>query len=286
MKFRFNMIFTALFMIAAMPTLADGGQENPVVANVNGQKIYLADVLARQQQVPQLAQAPLESVYRPILEQIVTEILIQKEVSDTVKNDDPEVVEARKKCEEMAKAQVHLDRILKKRVTQKDLINLYDESVKNFKAQPVANVSHILVSDKKTADQVISRLNKNESFEKLAKEFSKDTMSKNRGGVLGPVIKDVATQAFGPEFAETIFVLKPGHHARHPIKGPQGYHVVHVGSRGMSEPPALESVMDQLRNIVAQEQLAKYFQELKKKNKVQMMDMNGRPLPEMTSKKK
>ncbi|HBF73681.1 MAG TPA: peptidylprolyl isomerase, partial [Lactobacillus sp.] len=52
--------------------------------------------------------------------------------------------------------------------------------------QPKVTVSHILVSKKSTAENVIKQLNQGKSFASLAKKYSTDSATKNKGGKLDP----------------------------------------------------------------------------------------------------
>ncbi|KAA0944337.1 foldase [Sporosarcina sp. ANT_H38] len=85
------------------------------------------------------------------------------------------------------------------------------------------NARHILVADKKTADEVLAKLKKGEDFKALAKEYSTEPAAQESGGDLG---------WFGPgkmvaEFEKAAFALKKGE-VSEPVKSSFGYHVIEL----------------------------------------------------------
>ena len=94
-------------------------------------------------------------------------------------------------------------------------------------------VRHILVDKEDEAKAIIASLKRGETFEKLAKEKSKDTGSKDNGGDL-----DWAPAGrYVPEFGNAIKALPKGQLSETPVKSPFGFHVIRVDdSRAMKVP--------------------------------------------------
>lgn len=68
-------------------------------------------------------------------------------------------------------------------------------------------VRQIVVDSQQLADQILAQLQTNpDSFERLAKQFSVDTMSKSIGGLLQPIRRNSGL----PEFENLAFSLQPG----------------------------------------------------------------------------
>jgi len=149
---------------------------------------------------------------------------------------------------------------------------------------PEVHVRHILVKDKKTADVVHARLLAGGDWGKLAKQYSQDSGSKDKGGDLGYTSKGQTV----PEFEKTVFALARQGSCKgktdgacvsavsQPVKSQFGYHVIQVlGVR-------LPAVDDQLREKVEpglaqrrQEALQRWFKDLTAKAQVRINSSYG-----------
>ncbi|MEG8945914.1 peptidylprolyl isomerase [Rosettibacter firmus] len=74
-------------------------------------------------------------------------------------------------------------------------------------------------------NELINRILNGESFEKLAKEYSKDNYSKNRGGDVGFV---TAGEITIPEFEDAIYSTEPGSIYPKLLKSNFAYHIIKV----------------------------------------------------------
>ncbi|AGE76773.1 TPA: peptidylprolyl isomerase PrsA [Bacillus thuringiensis] len=115
------------------------------------------------------------------------------------------------------RAQLAQEKAVEQSITDKDLKAKFEDYKKEIKA------SHILVKDEETAKKVKDELAQGKSFEELAKQYSEDTGSKEKGGDLG---------FFGPgkmvkEFEEAAQKLKKGE-VSEPVKTQFGYHIIKV----------------------------------------------------------
>ncbi|HEX4857958.1 MAG TPA: peptidylprolyl isomerase [Usitatibacteraceae bacterium] len=149
-------------------------------------------------------------------------------------------------------------------VTEAQLKSNYAQYVaqlgdKEYKAR------HILVDSEDDAKKVIVALKAGESFEKLAKEKSKDTGSKEQGGDLdwGPAGRYV------PEFGNAMKALQKGQTTDAPVKSPFGYHVIRLDDSRAMKIPTFDEVKDNFRQRAQQEQVAKLVQDLRSKAKIE-----------------
>ncbi|WP_263701695.1 peptidylprolyl isomerase PrsA [Bacillus thuringiensis] len=115
------------------------------------------------------------------------------------------------------RAQLAQEKAIEKAITDKDLKAKYEDYKQEIKA------SHILVKDEETAKKVKEELAQGKSFEELAKKYSQDPGSKEKGGDLG---------FFGPnkmvkEFDEAARKLKKDE-VSEPVKTEHGYHIIKV----------------------------------------------------------
>lgn len=124
---------------------------------------------------------------------------------------------------------------------------------------------HVLVETEDEAKAVIASLGKGDSFEKVAKEKSKDTGSKDNGGDLdwGPAGRYV------PEFGNAMKALKKGETTKAAVKSPFGFHVIRLDDVRDMKVPAFAEVKDNFKQRAQQEQITKLVQELRSKATVE-----------------
>ncbi len=120
---------------------------------------------------------------------------------------------------------------------------------------------HILVDTEDEAKTIIANLGRGESFEKLAKEKSKDTGSKDNGGDLdwGPAGRYV------PEFGNALKALAKGGLTTTPVKSPFGYHVIRLDDVRDMKVPAFDEVKENIRQRAQQEQVSALVKSLREK---------------------
>ena len=124
---------------------------------------------------------------------------------------------------------------------------------------------HILVDKEDDAKAIIASLKRVETFEKLAKEKSKDTGSKDNGGDL-----DWAPAGrYVPEFGNAVKALPKGQLTETPVKSPFGYHVIRVDDSRAMKVPGFDEVKDKFRQQAQQDQVARLIQELRSKAKIE-----------------
>ncbi len=89
------------------------------------------------------------------------------------------------------------------------------------------------------AMKVIQDLKAGGDFTKLAREYSDEKFTGERGGI----INGYSSQRISPEFHEVVKALKPGEVASEPVSSPHGFHVVKLIQR---EKTSFEKVKDEL----------------------------------------
>ncbi|HDR7924213.1 foldase protein prsA 1 [Bacillus cereus] len=134
------------------------------------------------------------------------------------------------------RAQLAQEKAIEKTITDKELKDNYKPEIK---------ASHILVKDEATAKKVKEELGQGKSFEELAKQYSEDTGSKEKGGDLG---------FFGPgkmvkEFEEAAYKMKKDE-VSEPVKSQFGYHIIKVTDIKEPEKSFEQSKADIKKEIV------------------------------------
>ncbi len=102
------------------------------------------------------------------------------------------------------------------KITDKEVKAYYDDLKGKIRA------SHILVADKKTADEVEKKLAKGEKWDDLVSEYSTDTASAEKGGDVGWFAKD---GQMDKNFSKAAFKLKVNEISS-PVKSQYGYHII------------------------------------------------------------
>ncbi|WP_420954650.1 peptidylprolyl isomerase [Bacillus haynesii] len=125
------------------------------------------------------------------------------------------------KGEKFVKEQIKYELLMQK--AAKDNIKVTDDDVKEYYdgLKGKIHLSHILVKEKKTAEEVEKKLKKGEKFEDLAKEYSTDGTAE-KGGDLGWVGKD---DNMDKDFVKAAFALKTDE-VSGPVKSQFGYHII------------------------------------------------------------
>lgn len=142
----------------------------------------------------------------------------------------------------------------------------YDKVKAEQGNQQEYKVRHILVEDEKTAQDVLKQLkDKKSSFADLAKKHSRDPGSAQRGGDLG---WGAATNYVKP-FADAVTALQKGQTSAAPVKSDFGWHIIELEDvRPVAFPP-LEQVRPQIEQMLRQQALSNYQQNLVEKAKIQ-----------------
>jgi len=142
----------------------------------------------------------------------------------------------------------------------------YDKVKKEKAGKQEYKVSHILVADEKTANDLLAQLkSKKASFADLAKKNSKDPGSAEKGGDLGWA----PPTNYVPPFADAVTHLKKGEMVDKPVQTQFGWHIIKVeDTRPVAFPP-IDQVRPQIEEMLRQQSLADYQKELRSKAKVQ-----------------
>jgi peptidyl-prolyl cis-trans isomerase C len=157
------------------------------------------------------------------------------------------------------------DYLAKNPVTEADVTAEYEKLKQDQGEVLEYNVRHILVEDEATANDIQKKLkDKSATFEELAKAQSKDPGSAAQGGSLGWASAD----NYVPPFAQAVKDTPKGQMSDKPVQSQFGWHVIEVvDARPVAFPPLAE-VRTQLEEMMRQQALVQYQQELRSKAKI------------------
>jgi peptidyl-prolyl cis-trans isomerase C len=270
--------------LATAPASAQGTadpKDDPVVADVNGEKILFSDLVSTYRALPaRLQQVPFEQLYRPLLEHAIAIRLLGAEGRKAKLHESEPVKKRMRYIEGQYVYEAYVEKIVGERATDAKFKEAYEAFVKDYKGEEEVRASHILVKTEQEAKDIIAQLEKGADFAKLAKEKSIDPTKDRNSGDLGFFTKEQMVK----EFAEAAFALKKGETAKAPVKTQFGWHVIRVTDRRAAAAPKFEEVKDQLRQklaeTIAQDEIAK----LRGAAKIQRFDAKGQPLKEEEKK--
>ncbi len=169
----------------------------------------------------------------------------------------------------MIYAQILQEKATSSEVSDADVKAKYEDMKKQATNQKQYNVSHILVKDKKTADDIEAQLKKGANFAELAKKYSIDPGSKVKGGELG--WSDGSN--YVPEFTNAIKTLQKGKYTTTPVKSQFGFHIIKlndVKTGANTNIPEFDKMKDQIRQQLQSEKTRAFFDSLKNKYKVEV----------------
>jgi peptidyl-prolyl cis-trans isomerase C len=266
MKMRFIAASVAL-AAAAVAGIAPLAAQAQNVAVVNGKPVPKARVDALMAQVQKQAQSrgqqlPPE-IDRLVRDKVVTDEILSQEAERRGLAATPEF----KQQMEFARQSILIallsgDVEKKTAISDADIQKEYDK-IKAQSSGTEYRVQHILVEKEDDAKSIIAQLKAGAKFEDLAKKFSKDPGSAEKGGDL-----DFAgTGAYVPEFSQAMIKLKKGEFTQDPVKTQFGYHIIKLEDTREAQFPSLADVKPQIQQRLAQERAAAFRDELRAKAK-------------------
>lgn len=236
------------------------------IASVNGQTItdeqlnQFVSLLVDQgaQDSPELR----EQVKQEMIHRLVAVQAAEKAGIDKRANVAQEIELARQGILVRALISDHLE---KNPIDDKKLKTEYDKIKAAQPERKEYKVRHILVEDQKQAEDLLAQIKaKKVKFDEAAKEHSIDPGSGKNGGDLGWA----PASNYVPEFAQAVESLKKGATAEQPVKSQFGWHIIQVEDERAVEFPALDSIKPQLEEMLRQQQVVEFQQQLVKDAKI------------------
>ena len=224
---------------------------NPVVATVNGDPVHLDDVRAAAQTLPDDMRNMPPGVLFPM---IVNQVIDQRALLITARKQglqkDPAVEKIMQTASDTALQNVYLTRQITPQVNDQTIHDVYDKTIAGRPGGEEVHARHILLASKAQADDVIKQLHGGADFAKLASSLSTDKASAaQNGGDLGWFKQGDML----PEFSNAAFSMKKGEISDKPVQTRYGWHVIQVLDTRTATPPTFDSVKDQIRQKLIQQ---------------------------------
>ena len=244
-------------------------KKGDILAQVGPYKLTLEQFEKQIQSLPpqfQMALIRNPHLKEQLLDRWVNITLLAQEAKERKLDQDPEIKTRMENIKNALLAQKLMGTEIKGKVkvTDDETETYYKDHQGEFSRPEAVKARHILIrvpagSTKKAweeaklkAEGIRKRIKKGEDFAKLAKEYSDDPGSKNKGGELGFFSKGRMV----PEFESAAFSLNPGA-VSNPIKTSFGYHIIQVEKKRKATISPLSEVQPQIKRRLYMEKQKK-----------------------------
>lgn len=250
---------------------AEDAAADPVVAKVGATEIHESELkLAIAGLDPQLANLPDEQKRVAALSSIIDVKLL---AADADKEGLKDSADFKQRLAFLTDRELH-NAYFKKHVvdavTPDDVKARYEKEIAAITPEDEIRARHILVKTEEEAKAIIKDLDAGKDFIEIAKEKSTDP-NKSEGGDLGYFGKGRMV----PEFEAAAFALEKGAYSKEPVKTQFGFHVIKIEDKRKQQPPALDQVEPQVRQLVMRD---KYLELLAKAKAAAPVDIQDATL--------
>lgn len=240
-------------------TSAAMAQEKISVGTVNGEPMYLSEVMQLTEQLPEeYRRQPLENYYPNLVAEIANTKLAAKAAAAANLQDNELVKDAIRIASERILAEAFFSTEMRKLVTEDDVVAAYERFVADQDSREEVSARHILVEEEQAAIDLIAKLEDGADFAALAQEFSTGP-SGPKGGDLGYFGRGQMV----PDFETAAFTLEIGTFTSAPVQTQFGWHVILLEDKRLAPAPTLDEMRQQIGTSLSQQALARLIEELR-----------------------
>jgi len=244
--------------LAIQPVLAQEEPKIPV-ATVNGEEIFLDEVMALTDRLPaEMRQQPLDTYFDRLVDDIIDSRLAAAAGNEAGLTEDPDILRRMSIAAQRVLAEAWISREIRNRVTEDELKSAYEIYVADTGSREEVKARHILVAEKQTAEEIIKQLDDGGDFVALAKEKSTGPSGPN-GGDLGYFGRG----AMVPTFETAAFALEAGQYSKTPVQTQFGWHIILLEDKRTAAPPSFDELAPQLRQNLISQNLARLLDGLR-----------------------
>ena len=281
-------VATAVVAVTFTGCSGSGSGGGGDIVTVNDQHVTKADFDRKLEASPTAKQVLTQMVQQALIDQYgkdnnvtISQADIDKKEADVKSKYPPGQFEQILKQQGLTEADVQTilrqQLIIEKAVAP--LVHVSDRDIAAYFARGHATLDkpaqvrarHILVADEKTADMIEAKLKAGGNFAALAKQYSTDPSTKDKGGELGFFGKGQMV----PAFQNAAFALPVGAISA-PVKSPFGWHIINVEEKKPALQATLASskaqIKDTLTQQAQQQQIPVFLQGLRAKANINVLD--------------
>ncbi len=250
---------------AADKPAAAAAPAKPVKITVNGVAIPASRFQILTQQATGQGQPDGAQLQAQIKDNLVKGEIVAQEAIKAGLDKSPEITEQLDLVKHQLLVRAYVSDFMKKNPIKDDVLKAEYNKAKSAEGDKEYKAQHILVEDEKEAKDLIAQIKKGGSFDKLAKEKSKDAGSKDQGGKL----EWTMPTNFVKPFSDAMVKLKKGDMTQEPVKTPYGYHIIKLEDTRAAKVPSFDEVKDKIRQTQQQALITKMLEDLRTKAKVE-----------------
>jgi len=210
------------------------------------------------------------------LESLINKRLLLQEAERKKLENSENVKKLFKKIKEEIIIQELIDREVSSKagVTDSEIENYYQQNQMKYVEPAKIRACHILIDSEPMAKKILDDLKSGCDFAELAKEYSLDIPTKDKGGDLGYFSKGT----FLAEFESACDKLNIGEISE-VIKTELGYHIIKVLDKKAAEPKKIEEARDDIKNeLLLDKEISLYDNLLQGLRKNQNISINEKLL--------
>ncbi|MBI1965759.1 MAG: peptidylprolyl isomerase [Betaproteobacteria bacterium] len=193
-----------------------------------------------------------------IKQELVNRELVTQEAARRGLEKNPEVQAQLEIARQTVLFRAYLQDVMRTVVVTEDAAKKEYERMKGQLGTREYKARHILVEKEDEARDIIARIKKGASFEKLAGEKSKDTGTKARGGELDWNRPDSVVKPFG----DALVRLKKGQMTDAPVQTQFGWHVIRLDDERALKVPGYDEVKGNIHQQLQQQQQKQVYEKV------------------------
>ena len=248
-----------LMITTAMMQGSAFAQEPVSVGTLNGETIYLDEVMQIAEQLPEeYRRQPLDSYFGQLVDDVInTRLAAKAATADGLQNEEL-IIEAIRIATNRILAEAYMASEVRKDVDDAAIEAAYQRFVADSDSREEISARHILVNSEEEALGLIEKLKNGTDFSALAKEFSTGP-SGPKGGDLGYFGRGQMV----PDFEAAAFNLEIGTFSSQPVRTQFGWHVIKLEDKRVAAPATLDEMRGQIANSLSQQALARLIEEMR-----------------------
>lgn len=262
--------------VAIEPPITINRTADPVVARVNDTSIYQSDVQRAAEAQGLIGAKTALLTNDPIFRVAINELIDQRLLSlDAVRTGAVKKPEAQRRlsaARERILGNYRVEIHVNNAVNADTIQSLYEAQRDLARRGEERRVRQIVLADETVAADIAQRLDDEEDFDRLTAEFSIDEATRERGGELGWVSRDMLTE---PVRSAAFSTLVGGRSA--PIKTEDGWHIIEVVDTRTPSSRSFEESRDEIARFMTFEAVEDLLTDLRGRGDIERVYEDSAP---------